>query len=82
MMDLTEGVLRACALAVTGGTRVPYQGATIDLGAPFRRATMNDLVGGGGVNEPGGLVGVLGSRAPQNGPAVSQAHPPTLCAEC
>lgn len=23
---------------------MPYQGVTIDLGSPFRRATMNDLV--------------------------------------
>ncbi|KAI8474152.1 MAG: hypothetical protein J3K34DRAFT_456975 [Monoraphidium minutum] len=44
MMDLTEGVIRACAQAVCGTTEVPYQGLTIDLGSPFRRATMNDLV--------------------------------------
>lgn len=44
MMDLTEALLRTAAVAVTGGTSVNYQGVDIDLGQPFRRATMNDLV--------------------------------------
>ena len=44
MMDLTEGVIRACAEAVCGTLQVAYQGTTVDLAKPFRRATMNDLV--------------------------------------
>jgi lysyl-tRNA synthetase, class II len=45
MMDLAEALIRGAALAVTGGTAVNYQGASIDFGPPFRRATMADLVG-------------------------------------
>jgi lysyl-tRNA synthetase class 2 len=52
MMVLTEELLRYAAVAVTGGTAIQYQGIDIDLGQPFRRVTMNDLVqettGGGG----------------------------------
>lgn len=44
MMDLTEALLRTAALSVTGGTTVSYQGVDIDLGTPFRRVTMNELV--------------------------------------
>lgn len=44
MMDLTEALLRTAALAVNGATSVSYQGVDIDLGQPFRRVTMNDLV--------------------------------------
>jgi len=44
MMGLTEALLRTAAQAVTGGTRVNYQGVEIDLGQPFRRVTMNELV--------------------------------------
>jgi lysyl-tRNA synthetase class 2 len=44
MMDLTEALLRTAALAVNGTTSLSYQGVDIDLGQPFRRVTMNDLV--------------------------------------
>lgn len=44
MMDLTEELIREAAVAVTGGTRLVYQGAEIDVGAPFARRTMAELV--------------------------------------
>ncbi len=43
MMDLTEGMVRAAAEEVLGTTVVTYQGVTVDLGAPWRRATMIEL---------------------------------------
>jgi lysyl-tRNA synthetase class 2 len=63
MMDLTEQLLRACALAVNGSTTVNYQGVDIDLGQPFRRVTMNDLV-----REATGLdlMGTYGPGAPSS----------------
>jgi len=39
-----EEVVRACALVATGGTEITYQGERLDLGKPFRRARMVDLV--------------------------------------
>ena len=38
--------LCACAVeqAVAGSLQLPYQGQTLDFEAPFRRATMHDLV--------------------------------------
>ncbi len=44
MMDLTEGLVRAAASDVLDTLVVTYQGDTIDLGAPWRRATMIELV--------------------------------------
>ncbi len=44
MMDLTEALVRACAVAVCGTATVSYQGEIVDLGQPFRRATMHQLV--------------------------------------
>jgi lysyl-tRNA synthetase class 2 len=44
LMDLTEALLREVAQKVVGGTTVPYQGATIDLGRPFDRLTMADAI--------------------------------------
>lgn len=44
MMDLTEALLRTAAVAVNGTAALTYQGVDIDLGQPFRRVTMNDLV--------------------------------------
>ncbi len=44
MMDLTEGLVRTAAHEVLGTTKVTYQGAEIDLGAPWRRAPMTELV--------------------------------------
>jgi lysyl-tRNA synthetase class 2 len=43
MMDLTEGMVRTAAQEVLGTTVVTYQGATVDLGAPWKRATMIEL---------------------------------------
>ena len=44
MMALLEEVIPEVARAVTGGTKVAYQGREIDLTPPFRRATMIELV--------------------------------------
>ena len=46
MMELTEALIRDAAVAVTGGAQISYQGAPIDLGAPFARASMAALVAG------------------------------------
>jgi len=43
MMGLTEGLVRAVAAEVLGTTAIVYQGSQIDLGAPWRRATMIGL---------------------------------------
>eukprot|EP00963_Diacronema_lutheri_P000930 scaffold60_cov325-Pavlova_lutheri.AAC.18 len=44
MMRLTEEIVSTCAEKVCGSTTILYQGETIDLTPPFRRATMHDLV--------------------------------------
>jgi len=44
MMQLTEQLIAACAEAACGGTSISYQGATIELTPPWRRATMHELV--------------------------------------
>jgi len=44
MMDLSEELIRACADTVCGKREVDYQGDVIDLGSPFRRASMHELV--------------------------------------
>lgn len=44
MMDLTEEIVRKAALDATGSTTVTWQGTELDLGKPFRRATMVELV--------------------------------------
>ena len=44
MMDLSEEIIRACADAVNGKQVIEYQGESLDLGNPFRRATMHELV--------------------------------------
>lgn len=44
MMTLVEEVIPEVARAVTGGTKVSYQGRELDLTPPLRRATMTDLV--------------------------------------
>ena len=43
MMALTEDLIRTVTQEVLGLTTVVYQGAEIDLGSPWRRATMTDL---------------------------------------
>ncbi len=44
MMDLTEDMFRAVALAVNGGTEIRYGDNVIDLGKPFARLTMTEAV--------------------------------------
>jgi len=44
MMELTETLVRSCAEQVCGKTLISYQGMEVDLGLPFRRATMQELV--------------------------------------
>ena len=44
MIDLTEQLIAAVALAVCGTTTITYQGGPIDLTPPWRRATMHELV--------------------------------------
>jgi lysyl-tRNA synthetase class 2 len=44
MMDVTEEMLRHIAEAVNGSTHCVYGDVEFDLGQPFRRATMRELV--------------------------------------
>ncbi len=44
MLDLTEDLIRHLAIKVCGTAQLIYQGQAVDLGQPFRRATMHDLV--------------------------------------
>ena len=44
MMDLTEGLFRHVARAALGTLQISYEGTEIDLGRPFRRASMSELV--------------------------------------
>lgn len=44
MMDLTENMIRDIAETVNGTTNVEVEGREIDLGAPWKRATMQELV--------------------------------------
>jgi lysyl-tRNA synthetase class 2 len=44
LMNLTEELMRGMALDVLGRTEVTYQGATYDLGKPFRRMTLLESV--------------------------------------
>ncbi len=44
LMDLTEELLRDCALEVLGKTAFTYQGAAIELGGRFDRLTMAEAI--------------------------------------
>ena len=44
IMDLTEEIVGVCSNAVLGTADITYQGQDISLAAPFRRATMHELV--------------------------------------
>ncbi|PWF99344.1 lysine--tRNA ligase [Levilactobacillus bambusae] len=44
VMDETEGIVRAAASAVSEDGKITYQGTDVDLGQPFKRAHMVDLV--------------------------------------
>jgi lysyl-tRNA synthetase class 2 len=43
MMELTEGLIQSVAREVLGTTTIVYQGQTIELQGPWRRATMMEL---------------------------------------
>lgn len=43
MMDLTEGMIQAAALASCGSLEIEYQGEKIDLAGPWPRKTMMEL---------------------------------------
>lgn len=43
IMLLVEDVVAACAIVATGGTEITYDGRTINLAGPYRRATMLEL---------------------------------------
>ena len=44
LMDTTEAIIRAAALAATGSTTVTYQGHAIELGEPFDRLTIVEAI--------------------------------------
>ncbi len=44
MMDLTEGLIRSVAQEVNGTTTLQYGDLELDLGKPFERVTMTELV--------------------------------------
>jgi lysyl-tRNA synthetase class 2 len=44
MMDLTEGIITNAALEVLGTLDLEYQGVSVSLASPWRRATMAELV--------------------------------------
>jgi len=44
IMELTEALLGAATVAATGSTELEHQGRPVSLAAPFRRATLLDLV--------------------------------------
>ena len=44
LMDLTEELISSAALAVCGSTSVPFGPHTLDLGTPWRRAPMGQLI--------------------------------------
>ncbi len=60
VMDLTERMVAAVAMHVTGGTTVEYQGATINLSPSWKRITLRD-----GIKE---VVGIDYMDYPQNDP--------------
>ncbi len=44
VMELTEALLTAAAVAAMGSTEIAHQGRDLSLGAPFRRVTLLELV--------------------------------------
>jgi len=44
LMDMVERIFQGLADTIVGRRQVEYQGETIDLGSPFRRVTVEDLV--------------------------------------
>lgn len=43
-MELAEGLIERCALAVAGGHRLEYQGRVIDFSRPWRRVSLLEIV--------------------------------------
>jgi lysyl-tRNA synthetase class 2 len=43
IMVLVQEVVAACAMVATGGTEITYDGRSVDLSGPYRRATMLEL---------------------------------------
>jgi lysyl-tRNA synthetase class 2 len=43
IMVLVQEVVAACAIVATGGTEITYDGRSVDLSGPYRRATMLEL---------------------------------------
>jgi lysyl-tRNA synthetase class 2 len=46
-MELAEGLVEACLLAVAGATRITYQGREVNFTRPWRRASLLELVAQG-----------------------------------
>ncbi len=46
IMVLVEEVVAACAIVATGASEITYDGRSVDLSGPFRRATMLELTQG------------------------------------
>ena len=44
MMQMTEGVIRACAQAVCGTAKISYNGKEVDLESPFERLTILEAI--------------------------------------
>ena len=44
MMEIVEEVCRLTAIALTGGTAIPYQGTTIDFGPAWRRVSIPEAI--------------------------------------
>jgi lysyl-tRNA synthetase class 2 len=44
IMEMVEEMIAACAEVAVGSTQITYQGRSLDLGPPFRRVRMVDLV--------------------------------------
>ncbi len=44
MMDMSEAIIRACAIEATGAAVVEYQGKSVDLSQPFARFTIADSI--------------------------------------
>jgi elongation factor P--beta-lysine ligase/xanthine/CO dehydrogenase XdhC/CoxF family maturation factor len=56
MAELMEGMVSETARATRGGMELPYQGETLNLKPPFRRARLIDLVREAGVDTEGDLA--------------------------
>ena len=44
MMEMTEGVIRACAETVCGTAKISYNGKEVDLASPFERLTILEAI--------------------------------------